>query len=198
MKLKVQMAQNQMKNKEKEMNTVKKKLKDMILKEEKCEKKDNSNFLKIFGKEPNKGQDAKVLQILHAHETQREKLETKVEWSEREIQKLNDRNVMLKNENRALSKCDDEGRFQYYLSQNEGQLATKLDGMANTVKNMEDKLAEKDQLIKSNLAELEKLRGEKLGLVKLNQSLEKDLENIPSPDTLHFLHNKIAALEQEK
>lgn len=61
MKLKVQMAQNQMKNKEKEMNTVKKKLKDMILKEEKCEKKDNSNFLKIFGKEPNKGQDAKVL-----------------------------------------------------------------------------------------------------------------------------------------
>jgi len=190
------MAQNTTKNFEKENEKLKASLDIMIQKSEKSEKRDNKIFEKIMGKQP-KNSDMKIRDMISGYENQKERLEQRIILLEKQMQKVNDVNVRLINENKSLSKGSAQANSQYFYMKDEGKLLNRIEELEKIKDNLMKALARKEETIESNLEEIETIKEVKEQMNNRIRALEHDLRSCPSVNDLHVLNNKIAKLEKD-
>lgn len=95
--------ENQLQQKQKEIQSVKQKLELKISKDQKSLIRNRLDFERHFGREPRQNEE-KYVNFLKLYEEQREKMEFTVRGLEKENDRLNKCLVELENENFALSK----------------------------------------------------------------------------------------------
>ena len=106
-------------------------------------------------------------------------------------------NAKLINENKCLSKGTVQSNSKYFFMKDEGKLIQKLEELEKIKENHMKALYNKEDIIESNLAEIENLKKENTNLLNKVQALERDINSAPSINDLHVLHNKIAKLEKD-
>lgn len=195
LKLKVTMALNQAKIQEKENDKLKEVISQMVQRNEKNERRDTKIFERVFGAKP-KTSETKIRDLITGYENQKDRLEQRISALETQLQKVSQINVDLINENKSLTKGNPHS--QYYYQRDEGKLVKKLEELEKTKDNLMKALARKEEIIESNLQELDTVKEVKDQLLSKIKSLEGDLKSGPSITDLHSLNNKITKLEKEK
>ncbi|CAI2377659.1 unnamed protein product [Moneuplotes crassus] len=186
--LKLAMAQNQIKASEKEKLKLKEKLDKVTERIEKSERRDL---------DLPKNLPSRIKDMISGYENQKERLDGRISSLEVQIQKVNNINAKLINENKCLAKGSTQANSKYFYMKDEGKLLQKLEELEKVKDNLMKALTRKEETIETNLQELENIKEVKSAMTAKIQALEHDLKHGPSIAELHSLQNTITKLESE-